>query len=382
VVVIARPFWLERVESAWREAPIAWLCGVRRTGKTTLAGSLGGDRVLYVNCDLPVAEEMVRDPAVFFRSVGRPVVVFDEIHQLRDPSRVLKVGADLFPKLRILATGSSTLAASRKFRDTLTGRKRSVHLVPVLWAELEAFGATLQKRLFHGGLPQALLAEGKSPSFYREWLDSFFARDVQRLFGFRDVNRFNAVLEYVLRQSGGQLEVSRAAAALGVARQTVQSHLDALAVTNAVTLVRPFHGGGQAEITRMPKAYAFDTGFVSFARGWDPLRPEDLGVLWEHFVLEQLQAHHPERPVSYWRDRNGREVDFVLTRGRDEVDAVECKWNPGAFEVTGLRAFRRLYPKGRNVLVTPSGLPAYTRDYDGLEVRVCTPAELAKTGAT
>jgi predicted AAA+ superfamily ATPase len=374
--VIARPFWLSRIEAAWKEAPIAWLCGVRRCGKTTLAGSLGADRTLYVNCDLPIAEEMVRDPAVFFRSAGKPVVVFDEIHQLSDPTRVLKIGADLFPDLRILATGSSTLAASRKFRDTLTGRKRSIHLVPVLWDELEAFDATLQKRLFQGGLPAALLAESKSPSLYREWLDSFFARDIQRLFGFRDVNRFNALLEYVLRQSGGQLEVARAAAALGLARQTVQSHLDAMEVTNAVTLVRPFHGGGQGEILRMPKAYGFDTGFVSFVRGWDPLRPEDLGLLWEHLVLEHLQAHSPDTPVRYWRDRSGREVDFVLPRGRDRVDAVECKWSPEAFESRGLAALRKIYPRGRNFLVTPSGVPAFTRDYDGLEVRVCTPSDL------
>ncbi|MCL4806809.1 MAG: AAA family ATPase [Thermoanaerobaculia bacterium] len=374
--MIARPFWLSRIEAAWKEAPIAWLCGVRRCGKTTLAGSLGADRTLYVNCDLPIAEEMVRDPAVFFRSAGKPVVVFDEIHQLSDPTRVLKIGADLFPDLRILATGSSTLAASRKFRDTLTGRKRSIRLVPVLWDELEAFDATLQKRLFHGGLPAALLAESKSPSLYREWLDSFFARDIQRLFGFRDVNRFNALLEYVLRQSGGQLEVARAAAALGLARQTVQSHLDAMEVTNAVTLVRPFHGGGQGEILRMPKAYGFDTGFVSFVRGWDPLRPEDLGLLWEHLVLEHLQAHSPDTPVRYWRDRSGREVDFVLPRGRDRVDAVECKWSPEAFESRGLAALRKIHPKGRNFLVTPSGVPAFTRDYDGLEVRVCTPSDL------
>lgn len=374
--MIARPFWLSRIEAAWKEAPIAWLCGVRRCGKTTLAGSLGADRTLYVNCDLPIAEEMVRDPAVFFRSAGKPVVVFDEIHQLSDPTRVLKIGADLFPDLRILATGSSTLAASRKFRDTLTGRKRSIHLVPVLWDELEAFDATLQKRLFQGGLPAALLAESKSPSLYREWLDSFFARDIQRLFGFRDVNRFNALLEYVLRQSGGQLEVARAAAALGLARQTVQSHLDAMEVTNAVTLVRPFHGGGQGEILRMPKAYGFDTGFVSFVRGWDPLRPEDLGLLWEQLVLEHLQAHSPDTPVRYWRDRSGREVDFVLPRGRDRVDAVECKWSPEAFESRGLAALRKIYPRGRNFLVTPSGVPAFTRDYDGLEVRVCTPSDL------
>lgn len=53
---------------------------------------------------------MVRDPQVFFRSVDKPIVVFDEIHQLRDPARVLKIGADAFPKLKILSTGSSTLA--------------------------------------------------------------------------------------------------------------------------------------------------------------------------------------------------------------------------------------------------------------------------------
>jgi hypothetical protein len=49
----------------------------------------------------------------------------------------------------------------------------------------------------------------KKPSFYREWLDSFFARDIQRLFGFRDMNRFNALFEYLLYQSGGQFEVTR-----------------------------------------------------------------------------------------------------------------------------------------------------------------------------
>lgn len=67
-------------------------------------------------------------------------MVFDEVHQLPDPSRLLKIGADAFPHLRILATGSSTLAATTKFRDALTGRKRVVELVPVLHEELPAFG--------------------------------------------------------------------------------------------------------------------------------------------------------------------------------------------------------------------------------------------------
>ncbi|OGT99961.1 MAG: hypothetical protein A2X80_05500 [Geobacteraceae bacterium GWB2_52_12] len=376
--MILRPFWIERIEKAWSEAPIVWLCGVRRCGKTTLSEGLGSERILYINCDLPSVAEMVRDPELFFRSCDKPVVVFDEIHQLQDPTRLLKIGADLFPHIRILATGSSTLAASSKFRDTLTGRKRTIHLVPVLWDELAAFGAELPRRLFHGGLPPALLATSKSPSFYREWLDSFFARDIQRLFGFRDMNRFNALFEYVIRQSGGQLEVTRTACALGITRPTVESHLRALEITNALTLVRPFFGNGQNEIIKMPKAYAFDTGFVSYVRGWDPLRHDDLGQLWEHLVLEQLQAYFPDNIVRYWRDKNGREVDFVIERRRDEVDAIECKWDQSAFDPGALQTFRDYYPNGRNLLVVPSAKPSYMRRFGQLEVMVCEPPELQR----
>jgi uncharacterized protein len=304
------------------------------------------------------------------------VVAFDEIHQLRDPSRVLKIGADLFPQLKILATGSSTLAASKKFRDTLTGRKRQIYLTPVLGTELEAFGVKLPRRLLHGGLPPALLADAKKPSFYREWMDSFFARDIQRLFAFRDMNRFNALFEYLLRQSGGQLEVTKTAAALGITRPTVESHLQALEITHAITLLRPFHGGGQKELVKQPKVYGFDTGFVSFARGWEPLRPEDCGSLWEHLVLEHLQAHWPDTRVQYWRDKAGNEVDFVLPHVREAVDVIECKWNPSAFDGRALAVFRSYYAKGRNYLVTPREGSAYLKRFGKLEVTVCGPGEI------
>ena len=190
------------------------------------------------------------------------------------------------------------------------------------------------------------------------------------------MNRFNTLFEYILRQSGGQLEVTRTATALGITRPTVESHLSALEITNAVTLVRPFHGGGQGEIVKMPKLYGFDTGFVSFARGWDPLRPEDFGHLWEHLVLEHLQAALPDTQLRYWRDKGGREIDFVLARNRDEVDAIECKWDPAAFDPTSLRMFRAFYPRERNYLLTPSGVPAYMKEYGGIDVRICTPSDM------
>ena len=60
--MIPRPFWQQRIKAAWREAPIVWLCGVRRSGKTTLTENLGPEQVLHLNCDLPTVEDMVREP--------------------------------------------------------------------------------------------------------------------------------------------------------------------------------------------------------------------------------------------------------------------------------------------------------------------------------
>jgi predicted AAA+ superfamily ATPase len=123
----------------------------------------------------------------------------------------------------------------------------------------------------------------------------------------------------------------------------------------------------------MPRVYGFDTGLVSFARGWDPLRPDDYGVLWEHLVLEHLQAYLPNLAVHFWRDKTGHEVDFVVSRRRDEVDAIECKWDPKELDPSGMKAFRALYPHGRNFVVSPLSVPAYRRQQGGLEVTVCDP---------
>lgn len=60
--MIAREFWLSRIHRAWEQAPIVWLAGVRRVGKTTLACLLPADNTLEVNCDSPCAAQEVADP--------------------------------------------------------------------------------------------------------------------------------------------------------------------------------------------------------------------------------------------------------------------------------------------------------------------------------
>ncbi|PYV04097.1 MAG: hypothetical protein DMG26_08300 [Acidobacteria bacterium] len=81
------------------------------------------------------------------------------------------------------------------------------------------------------------------------------------------------------------------------------------------------------------------------------MREEDLGALWEHFVLNEIMARLQSREVFYWRDKRGHEVDFVLASRRKRPLAIECKWSAGSFDVANLRAFRQQHAEGDNVVV-------------------------------
>jgi predicted AAA+ superfamily ATPase len=105
------------------------------------------------------------------------------------------------------------------------------------------------------------------------------------------------------------------------------------------------------------------------------LRTEDCGLLWEHLVLESLLARDIPR-VHHWRDKQQREVDFIIPRRGGAVDAIECKWRAASVEGRGLKAFRTHYPKGRNFLVAPIMGKPYDRRVDGLDVTVISPKDL------
>ena len=350
-----------------------------------------------MNCDLPSVVRALDDPELFLR--GRApgsVLVFDEVHRLSNPSLLLKLAADEHPKLRVLATGSSTLAATGKFRDSLAGRKASVHLCPVLWEECAGgFGAgrggageegrataadnspsvvALDRRLLHGGLPEALLAEHPSLESFSEWIDSFYARDILELFAIRNRQGFLALLRLLLRRSGGQLSYGRLASLTETSRPTIKSYLDALEVAHAVHRLRPFRGGGSREIVRRPKCYAFDTGFVAFERGWRNIRPDDRGVLWEHLVLDTLRVRHLDENVFYWQDKSGREVDFVVRRERARMDLIECKIAPEKLSPSAASAFRDRYPEGDNYVATPFAAEPYQLRRGGLVFTACVPS--------
>jgi uncharacterized protein len=86
-------------------------------------------------------------------------------------------------------------------------------------------------------------------------------------------------------------------------------------------------------------------------------------------VLDSLRTGAGAEGLFYWRDKSGREVDFVWRRGRDTY-AVECKINPDRFNPESLRVFHDLYPLGRNYLFCPGIQDSYERRVDGLILRI------------
>lgn len=361
---------------------MVWLAGVRRAGKTVLCQSI--DCIEHFDCELPRTRAQMDDPEAFLGSLRGRRIVLDEIHRLANPSELLKIAADRFPDVKVIATGSSTLGASAKFADTLAGRKETVWLTPMLLADMEGFGSLgLAHRFLHGGLPPFFLAEQIPERDFQEWMDAYWAKDVQELFRLERRFSFQRFAELLFAQSGGMFEATRFAAPCEVSRQTITNYLAVLEATFVVHVVRPYSTHRATEIVSAPKVYGFDTGFVCYHRGITALRPDDMGLLWEHFVMNEIHGRLQHRSLRYWRNKRGAEIDFVLARrGGAGPIAIECKWQAESFDPAALLAFRRVYPEGESFVVAADVERSYTRRYAGLQVDfVSVKALIAHLGA-
>lgn len=363
-----RHFWITALEQAWRRRSVVWLSGVRRVGKTTLALSLPG--VDYFDCELPRVRRELADPEAFLAGTHGKIVVLDEIHRLGDPAQLLKIAADHYPKTRVLATGSSTLGASSKFRDTLAGRKAEVWLTPMMTADLIDFDARdLKHRFLQGGLPPFFLATPFPEHDFQEWMDAYWAKDIQELFRLERRHSFQRFAELLFVQSGGMFEATHFARDCEVSRSTISNYLAVLEATFVMHVLKPFSSRKSTEIVAAPKVYAFDSGFVCHYRGWSTIRDDDLGVLWEHFVLNELHARLQTRDIHYWRDKRQHEIDFVIRKRGKPPIAIECKWSAAGLDARNLAAFRQIHAQGDNFVVCRDVQRAYRRSVAGVEVQ-------------
>ena len=383
-MIIQRPFWKKLIEQAWQERTIIWLMGVRRIGKTKLCQSF--ENIQYFDCERPRVRELMVDPEGFLDSQRGNIIALDEINRLDNPSEVLKIAADHYPDIKIIATGSSTLGASAKFKDTLTGRKRELWLTPMLLEEMSLFDNTdIRHRFLFGGFPSFFTRKRLPEPDFNEWIDAYWAKDIQEMFSVGKRAAFQKFAELLLANSGGIFEATRFTAPCEVTRATIMNYLNVLEETFVVHVVRPYSTHKPTEIVMAPKVYGFDTGFICYAKGRSELRTEDTGFMWEHIVLNELHAHLQTRAINYWRDKRDNEIDFVIAnRAGNNLTAIECKFNSSSDDslssgvIKNFTSFRNLYPEGDNFIVSYNIDTPFNRTHKNLTISFVHPRDLIK----
>jgi len=319
------------------------------------------------------------DPEKFLKDRQGKRIVLDEIHRLDNPSELLKIAADHYPDTKIIATGSSSISASVKFKDTLAGRKTELWLTPIIYDDIRDFKKyDIKHRFLFGGLPPFFLSKKLPERYFQEWVDAYWAKDIQELFRLERRNSFQKFLELLMIQSGGIFEASKFSGPCAVSHTTISNYLSVLEETYVVHVLRPFSTYKSTEIVAAPKVYMFDTGFVCYYRGLHDLKLNELGQMWEHFVLNEIHAHLQSRHIRYWRDKQGHEVDFIIERRGDAPIAVESKWSSNSFDFTGLRLFLNKYPNAKAFVVSNDLTHARTKKIDGFPIIFTGLKELIK----
>ncbi len=373
--MITRSFWAKKIHELWKEKNIIWIAGVRRAGKTTICESMN---LPIYDCELGSVRRILDDPENFFKEQKAFAIVLDEIHKLPDPSNVLKIAADHFKNLRIIATGSSSLQAKDKFKDALTDRKRILWMTPMNSTDTNEFQVGLLDRMIRGGLPPAILSEKFNDHFYQDWVESFWAKDVQELFKIEKRYSFIKFFELLALQSGDLFEATRFAGECEVSRPTIQKYLDVLEMSLVVYRLRPFHKNRGHEVISAPKVYFFDTGFISFFKGINQLSDEVRGHYWEHLVLNELFNYFPKDAIYYWRDKNKMEVDFVIQQRGKQPITVECKTKAKNFTTSRIESFRRLHAGEENWCLASDIKEQYQRTFGNIKVRFLNLQHLAQ----
>lgn len=248
----------------------------------------------------------------------------------------------------------------KEVSDSLAGR--------CAWLELEGLSA---HELSTGDIPWrdqllAVLARGQLPELWRDpqlphadfqraYLATYVERDVRQLLNVGSLRDFERFMRLCATYNGQLLNKTEIARGVGVSSKTVDQWLSVLQASNQVALLEPYFAKLGKRVVKSPKLYFCDTGLLCFLLGLDmaSLSPSAwLGAVWEAFIFAELRkaiaARAPEHQLWFYRDQQGREVDFLL-QGAGGFTCIECKWTelPAADDARWLRDVAQLLESSR-----------------------------------
>jgi predicted AAA+ superfamily ATPase len=345
------------------QVKMVFVSGPRQVGKTTLARSLPGAKTGYLNWD--VAEH--RDRILRRELPPGKLWIFDEIHKYRQWRNYLKGLYDSKREgQRILVTGSGKLDFYRFGGDSLQGRYHSLRLHPFSVAELGINRIPeLRDLLKLGGFPEPWLSgnETEARRWSREYRSRLVEEDISSLEGIRDLGQLELMMISLPERVGSPLSINNLREDLQVSHKTASSWLAALERLYAIFRLSPIGSPKIRAVKKEQKHYHYDWSLI----------PDD-GPRFENLVASHLLkwTHHKQDTegldwdLRYFRDKDGREVDFVVTERGNPFLLVECKWGDGDLD-RNLKYLKGKFPEaeawqisavGEKDYVSPEGIRA------------------------
>lgn len=310
------------------ERKMVFLGGPRQVGKTTVARSLLGGRTgHYFNWDL---DEDRRSMLKKDWSDDESLLIFDELHKFPKWKTWIKGIYDTAVNHRFLVTGSARLDVYRRGGDSLLGRYHYWRLHPFSLCELPASisrATALDRLLLLGGFPEPFLDgnEREARRWRRERLDRVLRDDIRDLESVRSISTLAMFLDALRERVGSTVVLANIAEDLQVAQKTTKAWLEIFERMYLVFVVRPYTARVARAIQKPPKVFFFDNGDVV---GDEGAKFENLVAT--HLIkriqfLEDRDGYRYE--LRYLRDKEGREVDFVVLKEGRVHELYEAKWS-------------------------------------------------------
>lgn len=340
---------------------MVFVAGPRQVGKTTLALSLPGASAGYLSWD--VAEHRER---ILKRELpDSRLWIFDEVHKYRSWRNLLKGLYDgRRPGQRILVTGSARLDFYRFGGDSLQGRYHMLRLHPFSAEELAIrASAGFADLLKLGGFPEPFLSgsEVEARRWSIEYRNRLVREEVAGLERIQDLGNLELLVLRLPELVGSPLSINALREDLQLSHKTVDGWLKVLERLYAIFRLSPFGAPRIRAVKKEQKHYHFDWSLVpSDAARFENLVASHL-LKWVHF---EQDARGLDLDLRYFRDTDGREVDFVVTDRRRLRLLVECKWGDADVD-RSLRYLKIRFPDaeawqvsatGRKDYLTPEGI--------------------------
>jgi uncharacterized protein len=303
---------------------MVFVAGPRQVGKTTLALRILGKGKGYLNWDVASDRERILKREL----PDARLWIFDEIHKYRSWRNYLKGLYDSQTTRRpILVTGSARLDYYRFGGDSLQGRYHRLRLHPLSVGELGIDSpGDFEQLLMLGGFPEPFLggSQRKAKRWSQEYRSILVREEVTGLEQVQDFGNLELLMLRLPELVGSPLSINSIREDLQVSHKTVARWLAVFERLMAIFRLPPFGAPVLRAVKKEQKHYHFDWSIIQ-----DPAcRFENLVashlLKWVHY---EADASGRDLELRYFRDIDGREVDFVIVEDRRPRSFIECKWN-------------------------------------------------------